>query len=288
MLREIVLIDDEKCDGCGLCVPACHEGAIRIVSGKARLVADNLCDGLGACLGHCPQGAIRVERREAAEFDEEAVKAHLQPVASANKAPPRALEVPPGGPLHVPVANGTPGPGGGCPSQRFIRLGAAGSRPPADRSRSDLPEGPRIPGEPTPVSALGQWPVQLRLLPPRAPVFQDADLLLAADCVPFALPDFHQRLLRGRAVAIACPKLDDTSDYVAKLTEIMAANRLRSITVVHMEVPCCTGILSMALRAREQSGVDLPIEDVVISVRGEVIQRRQIAADAQLGAAAMR
>jgi len=130
------------------------------------------------------------------------------------------------------------------------------------------------------LSELAQWPVQLRLLPPRAPVFQDADLLLAADCVPFALPDFHAQLLRGRALAIACPKLDDTSTYLAKLTEIIAANRIRSITVVHMEVPCCTGILMLALQARANSGVDVPIEDVVVSVRGEIIRRRQIPAEA--------
>ncbi len=129
---------------------------------------------------------------------------------------------------------------------------------------------------PPQASELAQWPVQLRLLPPRAPVFQGAHLLLAADCVPFALPDFHRGLLRGRALAIACPKLDDCSTYVPKLTEIIAGNSLEGITVVHMEVPCCTGILMMALQARANSGVDVPIEEVVVSVRGEIIHRRQI------------
>lgn len=286
MLREIVLIDDEKCDGCGLCVPACHEGAIRIIAGKARLVADNLCDGLGACLGHCPQDAIRIERREAAEFDEVAVEAHLGPAGQAAE-PVAGLEQAPV-PASLPVRASGPEPGhaGGCPSQRFVRLAGEARQSPAP---GPCPESLSVPAATSkPASELGQWPVQLRLLPPRAPVFQDADLLLAADCVPFALPDFHQRLLRGRAVAIACPKLDDTSGYVAKLTEIMAANRLRSITVVHMEVPCCTGILSMALQARAQSGIDLPVEDVVISVRGDVLGSRQIPADASLGTPTVR
>jgi hypothetical protein len=146
--------------------------------------------------------------------------------------------------------------------------GTAGDMPTSDMPASDVRAAAAR-------SALGQWPVQLRLVPTRAPVFQGADLLLTADCVPFALPNFHE-MLRGHALAIACPKLDDTSSYVPKLTEIIAGNNLRSITVVHMEVPCCTGILMMAIKAREASGVDLPIEDVVVSIRGEILSRRQI------------
>ncbi|MBI4581055.1 MAG: 4Fe-4S binding protein [Planctomycetes bacterium] len=273
MIRDIVVIDEEKCDGCGLCVPACHEGAIRIVDGKARLVADNLCDGLGACLGHCPQGAIRVERRAAAAFDELAAAAHLAsgtPEDKAIRAGGRVGLAVAASPASSPSAPGAVGShAGGCPSQRFARLGAPGRRQRTTDVASH--DGP----EPAGRSELAQWPVQLRLLPPRAPVFQDADLLLTADCVPFALADFH-RMLRGHALAIACPKLDDTSSYVPKLTEIIASNDLRSITVVHMEVPCCTGILMMALEARASSGVDVPIEDVTVSIRGEILNRQGV------------
>lgn len=264
MIREIVFIDEDKCDGCGLCVPACEEGAIRIISGKARLISDRLCDGLGACLGHCPRGAIRIEKREAAEFDEHAVHAHVQARHGS----------------VVDPADPAVSQPGGCPSQQFARLGQPAPRPScpasgmADATESFSPPNPEHRSE------LTQWPVQLKLLPPRAPVFQDADLLLAADCVPFALADFHSRLLRGCAVAIACPKLDDTSTYLPKLTEILTANRVKSITVVHMEVPCCTGILRLAVQARAASGTDVPIEDVVVSVRGDVLRRRMMAADA--------
>lgn len=282
MIREIVMIDEEKCDGCGLCVPSCHEGAIRIIEGKARLVADNLCDGLGACLGHCPQGAIRIEKREADAFDEVAVGTHLDQAAAPK--PSVALPVQEHRPEPERPAPSHPGHAhaGGCPSQRFARLGGPGESRAGSGPAKHV--GPfAAADESAGTSELTQWPVQLRLLPPRAPMFQDADLLLAADCVPFALPDFHQRLLRGHALAIACPKLDDTSSYVAKLTEIIAANRLRSITVVHMEVPCCTGILMMAMQARENSGCDIPIHDVVVSVRGEILRRREIPAESRVG-----
>ncbi len=275
MIREIVTIDEEKCDGCGLCVPACHEGAIRVVNGKARLASDRLCDGLGACLGHCPQDAIRIERREADEFDEAAVAAHagqveatpavlLHAAVASVQADRRAMPV-----VVVPASVPSPAAAhaGGCPSQRFARLAPPPSDPAPLRS-AEFAAGR---------SELGQWPVQLRLLPARAPVFQNADLLLTADCVPFALPNFHD-LLQGHALAIACPKLDDTSSYVPKLTEIISANQLKSITVVHMEVPCCTGILMMVLQARANSGVDVPIDDVVVSVRGEILSRRRLPA----------
>jgi Pyruvate/2-oxoacid:ferredoxin oxidoreductase delta subunit len=281
MMRDIVLIDEEKCDGCGLCVPNCHEGAIQIVNGKARLVADNLCDGLGACLGHCPQDAIRIEKRQAVAFDEQAVQMHLakpQPTAPtpsrfASGVPATSLPQAPVGEPARGQAHAHGHAGGGCPSQRFARLGSGASAA-APACSSDA--GSTASAAP---SELAQWPVQLRLLPTRAPIFQDADILLAADCVPFAYRDFHWRMLKGRAVAIACPKLDDTSGYVAKLTEIIAANRPRSITVAHMEVPCCTGILMMALQAREASSVDVAIEDVVVSVRGEILRTRSIPAE---------
>jgi len=263
MIRDIVSIDEEKCDGCGLCVPACHEGAIRIVNGKARLAADVLCDGLGACLGHCPKGAIRIEKREADKFDEQAVAAHLQTMNSASiNRPMRTVATAHHSALHA----------GGCPSQRFNRLASQQTQA-AQLPDSNAPCHGQVSGGNPQISQLSQWPVQLRLLPPRAPLFQNADLLLTADCVPFALPDFHH-ILRGHALAIACPKLDDTGSYVPKLTEIIAANHIKSITVVHMEVPCCTGILMMAMQARQAAGSDIPIEEIVVSIRGEVLYRR--------------
>jgi len=258
MIREMVLIDEEKCDGCGECVPACQEGAIQIINGKARLIADNLCDGLGACLGHCPQDAIRLERRDADAFDDAAVAVRLQsrePVAPAPVAP-------------VPPAAHT-----GCPSARFVQLGE-----PKSGAASAPASAGSTTGAPAP-SALGQWPVQLRLLPPQAPMLRGADLLLSADCVPYALSDFHAQMLSGRALAVACPKLDDPTGYVDKLAEMIRINDLQQITVARMEVPCCGGILMMAVQARQQSGKSVPIRDIVVSTRGEVIADRTVPDD---------
>lgn len=218
MLREMVTIDEELCDGCGQRIPACHEGALRIIDGKARLVSDRLCDGLGACLGHCPRGAIRIERREAVEFDLHAA--------------------PPGEPVVV-------------------------ASPPASET-----------------SALRQWPVQLHLVSPMAPFLRGARLLVAADCVPVAYAGFHSELLRDHALVIACPKLDDTQGYVEKLVEMIRHNDLAELTVVHMEVPCCTGILRAVLAARQAAGSSLSVNDVTIGTRGQVLARRQIPADA--------
>ncbi|MBN1514239.1 MAG: 4Fe-4S binding protein [Phycisphaerae bacterium] len=243
MIREIVHIDEDLCDGCGLCVPSCAEGAIRVINGKARLVSDRMCDGMGACLGHCPKGAIRIERREADAFDESAVAA---PAGHATAA--------------------APAPAGGCPSARFVRLGAV-----AETGCDGTPVG-----ESDAPSMLRQWPVQLRLLPASAPVLRGAHLLLAADCAAFAMGGFHGRLLKGRVLAIACPKLDDLTGYVEKLTEMLRLNRPASVTVARMEVPCCGGLLMMALEARRRSGVDVPVHDLVISTRGDVLGSREV------------
>jgi Fe-S-cluster-containing hydrogenase component 2 len=266
MAREIVTIDETLCDGCGLCVPACHEGAIRIVNGKARLVADRLCDGLGACLGHCPRGAIKIERREAVAFDEVAVAAHLR--ATVSETPPVKPSACPSAQSAVfPAA--TPQRNSGCPGTRLAQFngsqGVSGAAHPTDRGAD--------PGQP---SALTHWPVQLRLLPPVAPVLHRARLLVAADCVPVAYADFHSQMLRDHAVVIACPKLDDTRGYVEKLEAMIRENDLVDITVAHMQVPCCTGILHAVLEARRRAGSDIPINDVVISTRGEVVARRRI------------
>ena len=199
--RSIVRIDEEKCTGCGVCVPACAEGAIRIVDGKARLVADNLCDGLGACLGDCPEGAITIEERDADEYDEAAVAA----------AGPQASE-------------------------------------------------------------LRQWPVQLHLVSPRAPYFQGADLLLAADCTAFAMGDFHSKHLKGKALAIACPKLDDGQDaYLEKLVALIDEAKVNTITVLVMEVPCCGGLQRLVEEALSRASRKVPLKRVLVSLQGEVI-----------------
>jgi NAD-dependent dihydropyrimidine dehydrogenase PreA subunit len=243
MIRKIVRIDEEKCNGCGLCVPACAEGAIKIVNGKAVLSADNLCDGLGACLGECPQDAIRVIEREADEFDEAAASHHGKTATEA--ATPKTLSV---GHDHRETHHG------GCPSARVVSF----TPPPV----SSAPTAKQP-------SQLRQWPVQLHLAPVNATYFQDADLLITADCVPFAYADFHKNFLAGKAVVIGCPKLDDNRFYQEKLTELFRVNYLKSITVLRMEVPCCGGIVMAARQALAASGKDIPFREVTISISGE-------------------
>ncbi|OHB64871.1 MAG: 4Fe-4S ferredoxin [Planctomycetes bacterium RBG_13_62_9] len=238
-VRNIVKIDEQKCTGCGLCATACAEGAIKIINGKAKLVSDSYCDGLGACLGHCPEGAITIVQREAAEFDEEAVQAHLgQPHAKAAE------------PLFV------------CPGLASHQL------------RTDAPAGD-VRTEAVP-SHLSHWPVQLKLVSPTAPYFANADLLLVADCVPFAMGDFHPRFLRGRSIAVGCPKLDDAQFYIEKLAQILQANNLRSLTVVHMEVPCCSGLTRVAREAIALDGRPMSFQDITISLRGSVIRTETV------------
>lgn len=257
--RKIVEIDEAKCDGCGLCVPSCAEGAIQIIDGKARLVSDVYCDGLGACLGHCPQDAIRIVERPAEAFDEEAARQHVAGAASHStpaKAQPR--------PAH-----------GGCPGAAMhdLRLNVMPARrPPALPVMPPTAAGRSAPDEPSAASGLANWPVQLHLAPPTAPYFQQADLLLVADCVPFACADFHARFLDGRPVVIGCPKLDDGSAYVDKLARILSESSVRSVTVVHMEVPCCTGLVRIARAAIALCGRPIPLHDATVSIRGQVLE----------------
>jgi NAD-dependent dihydropyrimidine dehydrogenase PreA subunit len=237
--RKIVQIDEGKCTGCGLCIPNCAEGALQIIDGKARLVSEKFCDGLGACLGHCPEDAITVIEREAEDFDEKAVEAYLH---KKEEAQPK--------PQPQPVFNG-------CPSSRPMHFKVPEVRP---ESGSAAPT----------ISQLTQWPVQLKLVPINAPYFQDADLLIAADCVPFAYPDFHRDFLKGKAVVVGCPKLDDIQYYREKLTEIFRTNSIKSITVPFMEVPCCFGLVKATEDAIAASGKNIPLRKVKIGIRGDI------------------
>ena len=244
-IRNIVKIDEAKCNGCGLCVNACAEGAIQMINGKAKLVSEIYCDGLGACLDCCPVDAISIERREAVEFDEEATKQYLEEI-SRNKAAHQQAN---------PKAEGFV-----CPGMRMMNF--------ADKKETEQAAGQPAAEVP---SQLGQWPVQLKLVSPMAPYFAGADLMLVADCVPFAMGNFHNKLLKDKAIAIACPKLDETGDYVQKLADIFTTAKPKSLTVVHMEVPCCTGLVRLAQKALELSGSDLAMQDITISLRGEVM-----------------
>ncbi len=233
--RKIVKIDEEKCNGCGLCIPNCAEGALQIVDGKAKLLSEKFCDGLGACLGHCPQDAITIIEREAEDFDEKAVEVHL----------PKKEPEPQPAPLFI-----------GCPSSRPMQLKAP---------------KPIETGAPSPsVSMLSQWPVQLKLVPINAPYYQNADFLVAADCVPFAYPNFHQDFLKEKILVVGCPKLDDIQYYKEKLTEIFKTNSIKSVTVPYMEVPCCFGLVKATEDAIAASGKKIPFKKVKIGIRGEI------------------
>ena len=237
--RNIVKIDEEKCDGCGQCVNACMEGAIEMVGGKAKLVSDIYCDGLGACIGRCPQDAITIEQREADEFDEEATMEYLAKKKSTQKQTDFV-----------------------CPGMMVKELPKQG-----DNNGS-------VAGDVG--SQLSQWPVQLKLVSPHAPYFSGADLLLVADCVPFAMGDFHSRFLRNHSIVVGCPKLDDSQFYIEKLADIIRTGGPDSLTVIHMEVPCCSGLTYIAKEAIAGSGVKLSFEDVTIGLRGDVINTETI------------
>ncbi|MCX9084748.1 MAG: 4Fe-4S binding protein [Candidatus Methanoperedens sp.] len=246
MKRKIVSIDEEKCNGCGECIPNCAEGAIKIIDGKAKLLDDKFCDGLGACLGHCPQDAIRVIERDALEFDEEAVKMHLN---VTEEKPNKLHKGVPRGMMHGAAAPH------GCPGSMAMDFRSEQSSN-ATVSQRQEPQ-------------LRQWPVQLSLVSPQASYFKDADLLVAADCVPFAYPNFHQDFLAGKSLVIGCPKLDDVDFYIDKLTELIKTSNIKSITLVNMEVPCCFGLQRIVEEAVKKSGKILPIRQTVITIKGE-------------------
>jgi len=238
-MRKIIEIDEDKCTGCGRCITACAEGALQLVNGKARLVGEILCDGIGACIGTCPEDALRILEREAEDFDEKAVKEHLDKGDTAE--PVLAC---------------------GCPSS-------------AAMSFSPIQEmnGPCCADS---VSRLGHWPIKLQLLSPAAPFLKGSDMLLLADCCGVACPNLHEKLLKGKTLAIACPKLDDIEKHIQRLTEILSQAVPRELTIVHMEVPCCTGLVHAAMRAAERAGVAIPMKHIVIGRRGEILAEETI------------
>ncbi|MGI5900754.1 MAG: ATP-binding protein [Christensenellales bacterium] len=246
MIRRIINIDEEKCDGCGICVDACHEGAIAMVDGKAKLIRDDYCDGLGDCLPTCPTGAITFVEREAAAFDEEAVKARMaemqkQKTQKTNEAQQR------------PAFSG-------CPGMRTREI----KRPQANAQQVQAAHVDNS-------SQLAQWPVQIKLVPVNAPYFSGAKLLIAADCTAFAYGNFHQEFIKNHVTIIGCPKLDE-GDYSQKLTEILRHNDIKSVTVARMEVPCCSGIANAAVRALQNCGKMIPWRIVTITTDGELIE----------------
>lgn len=242
MKRNIIRIDEEKCNGCGLCVTACHEGALVIENGKAKLISDSYCDGLGNCLPECPTNAITIEEREADAYDEELVMKNIEMKAAATTPP-----------VHHHVH-------GGCPGSRAMAI----KKTPAPEARASAPSVPAV-------SELMQWPCQIKLVPVNAPYFDNCDLLIAADCTAYAYANIHKDFMKNRITLIGCPKLDE-GDYSEKLTAIIANNNINSVKVLRMEVPCCGGIVSAVKTALINSGKMLPWSIVTISTDGEILQ----------------
>lgn len=302
MLRKIIQIDEEKCNGCGLCIPNCPEGALQIIDGKARLVSDLFCDGLGACLGHCPEGAIEVVEREAEPYNETKVMeiivpqgrntilAHLQhlrdhqemdylkeavayiknhqidmsPEAHPHHAPTTHAAVFPN--LKEALHQSKPASACGCSGSQAVDFRIDMAQVNAAGAAAVAAEATAAPSE------LRQWPVQMHLVNPMASYFQGADVVLAADCVAFAMGDFHNRLLKGKSLAIACPKLDSNKEiYLDKLSTMVSQAKINSLTVPIMEVPCCGGLLQMAKMAIENSGRNIPLRKIIVNIKGDIL-----------------
>ncbi len=282
MKRDIITIDEHKCTGCGLCIPNCPEGAIQLIDGKARLVSDLYCDGLGACIGECPEGAITIENREAEPYDERRVmenivrkgentiKAHLKHLDAHNetelyKEAVRYLEehgFDPGAYIEKPVFEKPC-----CPGTQEQTVGT-----PADTETTGKTTTETTAAAEAPVSRLSHWPVQMHLINPRASSYRESDLLLAADCTAFTVGDFHNTYLQGKTLAIACPKLDSNQQvYLDKLTALIDEAAITSLTVLVMEVPCCSGLWRLAEMAVEKASRSIPLEKIVIGINGEPV-----------------
>jgi len=246
--RKIVEIDEALCTGCGQCIVDCAESALRIVDGKARLVADKYCDGLGACLKGCPTGALKIVERDAVDFDEEAVQELLRQQKAQGERPSH-----------------------GCPSAALQSFNqSSNAQTPCQKANQVTSL------QSAGASALSHWPVQIRLVPPNAPFLNNADLLIAADCVPIAYAGFHQDLLSGRAVMMGCPKFDDGEAYVQKFTDILTQGKVKSLLVAIMEVPCCQGMAAIVKKAVQATGVTIAANLAVIGTRGEIVSRRPL------------
>jgi NAD-dependent dihydropyrimidine dehydrogenase PreA subunit len=242
--RKIIEIDDDLCDGCGECVPSCAEGALEIIDGKARLIAEMYCDGLGACLGECPTGALTIVEREVDDFDEEAVEELLKEKERDEKTPMES----------IPIQ--------GCPSKMLHSFGQPLVNT-ADNNQGEKSLSP---------SNLSHWPIQINLIPPTAPFLKGADILVAADCTPVAYPDFHRDFLNGKVIMVGCPKFDDVQAYIDKFADIFKTADIKSITSVVMEVPCCSAMPMILKKALELAEKEIPFEEVVISIRGEILK----------------
>jgi len=238
VFRKIIEINEELCNGCGQCVLSCAEGAIKLIDGKAKLVKEIYCDGLGACIGECPTGALTITEREAEDFDEKAVEEHLKTM--------------PKQPIELKMA-------GGCPSTQTRTFEVSGAQNHSAKA----------------VSELSHWPVQIRLVPPKADFLRGADLLIASDCTAVASPNFHRDFLKGRAVLIGCPKFDDSYEYIRRFTDIFKTSGIKSATVLVMEVPCCQSFPAMVQQAMERAGKNIPMETIVINSRGEILSREK-------------
>lgn len=279
MLRDMITIDEEKCNGCGVCVPGCPEGALQVIDGKVRLVSDLLCDGLGACVGECPEGALKVEKKEAVPYDERKVmenivkagantiKAHLKHLNDHGQKEflNIALEVLKEKNVGIPnykeakMAHAHHG-GGGCPGSKVLDFSKGNENTSNDGNTGEQP------------SYLRQWPVQLHLVSPQAPYFEKADVLLAADCVAFSLGNFHRDYLKGRALAIACPKLDsDQEIYAEKITAMIDEAKINTLTVMIMQVPCCGGLLGIAKQAAAKAKRKVPVKAIVVGLKGDIL-----------------
>jgi NAD-dependent dihydropyrimidine dehydrogenase PreA subunit len=299
MKREIIKIDEELCNGCGQCIPACPEGALQIIDGKARLVSDLMCDGLGACIGECPEGAIEIEEREAEPYNEKAVikeilkygqntvVAHLKHLLDHNEMgyydqAIEYLEAHSGELLfdlervldrvnETSMAGGCAG--GGCPGSKSFDFNIDLEE--VEKAAAPIPVAVAEPAEVK--SELRQWPVQMHLINPNAPYFRDAEVVLAADCVAFSVGDFHRKYLKGKSLAIACPKLDQGKEvYVEKLRAMIDEAQISSLHVLVMEVPCCSGLVHIASLASQSATRQVPIKKTVISIKGEVLAENYI------------